>query len=240
MRWWHTTIVGTLGTTESVTHTFNWRTAPAPDVDQSEANGLVFAGQIRDAWAAFIGGTGATTDAGKILSSSLTYTEVTAAYLEQTVPATVTTHPGKRGPVKDFHPPRAAYLVPTQYAPFAAGAVKGTNATADLPWEVAAAVTLTTGARGPRNRGRVYLGPFGQNVMGAAGKFGPLTGQLATDLGELFVNAVNTASGNRLHIVSRAYDTSIGVNGTKFGSVPDSQRRRRKGQAEAPVVGWAA
>src|SRR3569833_2265330 len=127
MRWRHVTIIGALVPAEQVAHTFNFRTHPTPDVDQDAAAGALFAQQVGTAWAAFIHST-RVVNVSDILSHNLRYTEVRAAYLQQNQPATVTTHQGKRGPVKDFHVPRAEYLVPTQYYQFPANTVKGTAA----------------------------------------------------------------------------------------------------------------
>lgn len=235
MRWIHCTIIGTLPSNESVAHTFNFRTAPVLDVDQDAPAVLTFANQVRDAWVAFL--SGPINTKGK-LSTDLVYTEVGATYLEQTVPATITTVPGKRGPKKLFHPPRPGVLVPTQYSAFPAN-TKGIGASGDLPFEVANAVTLTTGVRGSRNRGRVYLGPLDRSIMSSGGNFDAAAVHgIALDLGNLFVHTLNTTTGNRLHVVSRSYATSIPVTGTAGGVVPDSQRRRRKNLPEGSAVGW--
>jgi hypothetical protein len=104
---------------------------------------------------------------------------------------------------------------------------------------VALALTLTTGQRGARNRGRVYLGPLGQGVMGSNGLFDTAVQQVANKFGRLFVNALNAGTGNRLHVVSRSYGTSVGVNGVSVGLVPDSQRRRRNRVSEQATAQWA-
>lgn len=240
MRWTHVTIIGTVGTTEQVAHTFNFRTHPVADVDQDPAAIQTFAGQVRDAWVSFINNAAGNPNPRAYLASSLAYTEVRAAYLEQTAPASITTEPGKTGPRKVFHYPRPTYLVPTQYALFTPGSATGGGTTSDLPWEVAAGVTLTSGFRGARNRGRVFLGPLSQSAMAAGGLLSNGWNDIATQFGTRFVNALNTTTGQRLHVVSRAYATSVGVNGVSIGHVPDSQRRRRRSQPEAPFKAWQA
>jgi hypothetical protein len=233
MRWVHATIIGQLDTNEQVAHTLNFRTAPAPDVDQDAAAMLTLGGQIRDAWVTFLNSTTSSGTVKSNLAATLKYTEVRTAYLEQTEPAAITTHTSRKTghPVKDFAYPRPAYLVPTQYTAFTGttGQCSGAN---PLPYEVAGVVSLQTGLRGPRNRGRVYLGPFGSVVLGTQGDFNiGITSAIAANFGA-FVHTLNTATGVRLHVVSRAYATSVGVNGVTMGQVPDSQRRRRRSRLE--------
>lgn len=230
-RWLRTTIVGTIGTTEGVAHVLNWRPADAPDGDLTAAQVQAHGDHVRDAWASFING-GAVRATKTVLSANLTYKEVRTAYLEQGAAATVTTHPGKRGPVKDFHYPRPTYLVPTQYSTFAAGAVKGTGVGNDLPWEVALCLSLSTGLRGPRNRGRLYLGPLLAGTMNPNGVFDNTVDDVANNFASLFVTAANAATSTKLMVVSRAYATALPITGVSVGHVPDSQRRRRKKQPE--------
>lgn len=238
MRWIHATIVGAIGADEAVAHTLNFRTAPAPDVDQSPAQLLTFAGQIRDAWVTFLtGNTGSGTVASR-LPNTLVYKEVRAAYLEQTAPATISTHLSRKTghQVKDFAYPKPDYIVPTQYAAFAGGTAVGAGTT-PLPYEVALCLSLATGLRGPRNRGRFYLGPLDQTMMSTAGQFDATKVAATRDAFAAFIHTLNLNTGNRLHVVSRAYATSVGVSGVTAGAVPDSQRRRRRSRPEAyPAV----
>lgn len=235
MRWIHAEIIGKIGTVEQVAHTLSFRTNPA-DVDQDPAAIDTFLAQIGAAWTSFIHDT-SVVNVSEMLSGDLTYTEVRGAYLEQHGPATVTMVPGKTRQKKHFTYPRPDYLVPTQYWQFPQGAVKGTGGT-QLPWEVACVLSLQTGLRGPRNRGRFYLGPLAPAAMSTDGMFSPAMQQVGRMFGEKFVSAINTTSGNRLHVVSRAYNTSVGVNGVAVGLVPDSQRRRRRSQQEASLGVW--
>lgn len=232
MRWIHATINAKLGDNETLTHTLNFRTAPAPDVDQDVAAIQTFANQLRDHWTTFMNSaTAPEVPAKTVLGTHLVYQDVTAAYLEQTAPATIGTETVKGRPRKTFTYPRPAYLVPTQYAPFAAG-VAGASTDAPLPFEVAAVLSLGTGLRGPRNRGRIYLGGLTSLIMGANGNFGAAgIGTLQRAFGQ-FVHNMNTDTGARLHVVSRAYATSVGVNSVTAGIVPDSQRRRRRSRLE--------
>lgn len=236
-RWLRCTVVATLGTTEQVAHVLNFRHATAPDADMDAAAVLAFGNQVRDKWAAMWGG-GTTTLAGQT-TGQLVYTDVRTAYLQQDAPASITTHPGRRGLVKDFHYPRPAYIVPTQYSTFTVNAVKGTGAGNSLPWEVACALTFTTGLRGPRFRGRLYLGPFVTGVMDTGGLFGGLQDNFPGNFVNLFLTPLTAATQQKLVVLSRAYADARFVTGVSVGKVPDSQRRRRKHQPElrsTPVV----
>lgn len=232
MRWLHVNINAKLADTETLTHSLNFRTAPAADVDQDAAAVLLFARQIRDTFqTAWNNGLAPATPMSPFFCSDLKYTGVTAAYLEQTQPAEIR----RVGNRNTYIYPRPNYLVPTQYADFATPLV-GTNTGAPLPFEVALCASFTTGLRGPRNRGRLYWGGL---PISAVATTGPQSGNFATAIAQscqamtaALVHAWNTGTGGRLHIVSRAYATSVGVNGVRVGVVPDSQRRRRRSRLE--------
>jgi hypothetical protein len=239
MRWFHVTIVGNLGTTEHVAHTFNFQTLPTPDADQTDVQVQAVANAIRDQWQTFINSAGANNiQPAGLMSHNLHYSEVRVAYLEQTAPATTTTVPGRKGPKKVFHYPRPTYLVRTQYAPVTV-ATGGTGTAGDLPWEVACAVSLRTGKRGGANRGRVYLGPLDKSVMTTEGLYTGITQTtLGGGLGERFLTPLRTTKNLQPVIISRAYCGSAQITGTAVGGVPDSQRRRRKSVLESPVTTW--
>jgi hypothetical protein len=235
MRWIHVTINAKLGDVETMSHTLNFRTAPAPDVDQAEQDIATFAGQVRDIWQTWFktysGAHGGPMAA--LVGNHVTYTDVTAAYLEQNAPAEISLHPSRKtaGQVKEFSYPRPTYLVPTQFATFAPGCT-GTDTGPKLPYEVAMCASFTTGLRGPRNRGRLYFGGLPQSVMGSDGSFATGVPTNVADLTAHLVNLLNTGTGARLHVVSRTYATSVGVNGVTVGAIPDSQRRRRRSLKE--------
>lgn len=235
MRWIHATINAKLGTDETMSHTLNFRTAPAPDVDQDTAAIQLFANQLRDAWATWFKGysAGAGGPMAALLGNHVAYADVTAAYLEQTAPANITTHTSRKTghPVKDFAYPRPTYLVPTQYALFD-NTVRGTSTAPKLPYETACCVSFATGLRGPRNRGRLYLGGLTTEALGPDGAFASGFPGAVSGLVSNLIHTLNTTTGGRLHIVSRAYATSVGVNGVQVGFVPDSQRRRRRSLKE--------
>lgn len=239
MRWLHATILATLGGNESVAHTLNFRTAPTPDVDQDPAAVQTFANQIRDNWVIFLAAVAGANTVQRYMSPDLVYKEVRVAYLEQTAGAGITTHVSRKTgrPVKDFAMPRPNYIVPTQFATFGATQAVGNSDGATLPYEVACCLSLKTAFRGPRNRGRFYLGGLTQTIMGANGNFQPTAvAGLAAAFDEKFLQPLNQTTGNDAHIVSRAYATSTPITGVSAGVVPDSQRRRRRTRLEAYSV----
>jgi len=117
---------------------------------------------------------------------------------------------------------------------------KGTAASGlTLPFEVALAVTLQTDTRGPRGRGRCYLpAPSSGTALAGGGVFTPA---LATDackfIGDLAA-AVKAAKGWDLIVVSSRAKQLHKVTTIQCGKVPDSQRRRRRSQDEAKVIGY--
>lgn len=242
MRWLHVTVNAKLGSTETMSHTLNFRTAPSPDADQDQAAVQTFANQVRDIWATWWGTAygNSNQSMASLVGSEVAYQDVTAAYLEQNAAATITTHTSRKTghPVKDFTYPRPNYLVPTQYAPFATP-VTGGNAQQQLPYEVACCVSLQTGVRGPRNRGRLYLGGLTAGWMDTNGLFKPAVADVVSSAVADLVHRLNTGTGARLHVVSRAYATSSGINGVTCGLVPDSQRRRRRSELESYGVAVA-
>jgi hypothetical protein len=238
-RYLRVTVAGKIGTVEEVAHVLNFRPLTNPDGDMTPAQIQSFADKVRDQWATFVNGGGPPT-VTSLLSSSLTYTEVRASYLEQGAAATVTTVPGRKGPRKVFHYPKAVYLQPTVYSQFATNAVRGSGSSGSMPWEVACALTLGTGLRGPRNRGRLYLGPLDQSCMGSQGLFSGNVDALAPAFANNFIKPLQVSSGQQLMVVSRAYATALAVTQVSVGHVPDSQRRRRRKQPETRTAPTAS
>jgi hypothetical protein len=235
MRWIHCTVHGKLGSNEEVAHTFNLRTQPAPDVDQTPANMATLAGQIRDKWQAFLttalpGGLPAVQN---YLSGNLVYDEVRCAYLEQTVAGI--NPKGVKDPAK-----RPNWIVKTQYAPFNQATAKGTGSTsADLPWEVAMCLSLNTNVRGRSFRGRSYLGPLSNGVMDPNGLFrAQIANGIAGAFGSVFLAGVNSTAGAQFQVISRTHLTGAPIQGLRVGVVPDSQRGRRRSQLEVFSQVW--
>lgn len=224
MRWARTVITGKIGDDEQVAHVLQWRTAPAPDVNQDAEDMRVLATQVRDRWLAFLAANGGGSAAiATLLPATLSYVDVRASYLEQTAPGA-----------------KPTYLVPTQYVPFIKdGSNNGAGGSSPLPYEVAMCLSLNSNERGPRNRGRMYLGPLTSAVMGQQGQFDAAVAlHVGTAFGGAFVGPMNAQSGVDLHVVSHKYATSIPVQGVRVGQTPDSQRRRRRSRPELYVQAW--
>lgn len=234
MRWARVTVHGKIGTVEEVAHTFTLRTQPTPDAEVDAAAIKTLANRLRDQWVTFLAtpGAGGGPAISTYLSTELVYDEVRVAYLEQLAP-------GARQPDGRVILPRPAYIIPTQYAAFAAGTVKGSGSPS-LPYEVAMAVTLNTNQRGASARGRVYLGPFSNGIMNSAGGLFDRTRatQFGSALGTNFIDAINGTGGWQFQVVSRTHLGASPIQGTRVGVVPDSQRRRRRSQPEVSVQTW--
>jgi hypothetical protein len=225
MHFVRTAIVGAIGTDEQLVHVLNWRHSTTENAPMDRAAVAAFGGVVRDKWQAFLNAT--TTGSGTVkslLGTQLTYTEVRSAYLVQP----------EEGAAPDW-------VVPTQVAAFNQATSKGTSPSQPLPYEVALALTHNTNFRGPRFRGRIYLGVLSKDLVGTDGQFlSPTVQQIAAAYGTAFVAGVAEATDYELHVCSLKYATSAPVIGVKAGHVPDSQRRRRKNRPENFVQAWGS
>lgn len=232
------TIHGKLGNVEEVAHVLHFRTQPAPDVDQSIPGLITLGGQLAGYWLDFL--NQAITPYGQgapvrdYLPKTLVYDEIRIAHLSIA--------PGVK-PV---------YLIPTQYVPCPAGS-SGNGQAATLPYEVAMALSLGTQLRGPRHRGRVYLGPWTTSVMSGVvasggtnqpaavavdGLFNGTEQAVGQAFGVKFVDQVRAHTGVVLNVLSQVGGESWPVTGVRTGAVPDSQRRRRRSQLESYHLSW--
>lgn len=223
MNWIRTAINGNVGTTEQVVHILNWRNKTTENAPVTNADLKTFGDLVRDRWAAFIlsqrsGGA----QLAQYWSQELRYTDVRTALLVQDAPAT-----------------KPHWPLTTQYSAFGAN-VGGTGGPTSLPYEVAFGVSFNTNWRGTsRFRGRLYLGPLTTNLLAPAGMLdAAVTNEMGLNLGNLVLKNVSDNSPNELHIISQKYNTSSKVEGIRVGHVPDSQRRRRRGQIEGYVQAW--
>lgn len=227
-----------LGTTEEVAHVLHFRTQPAPDVDQQASDLVSLGGQLGTLWQQFL--TTGVTPYGQgapvrdYLPKTLVYDEIRLSYMSFA--------PGVK-PV---------YLVPTQFVAMPANC-NGNGTAATLPYEVAMALSLGTHLRGPRHRGRLYLGPFTSAVMAGIvqsggtnqpapaaldGMFSGVQNAIGQAFGEKFVAPVKATTGVVLNVLSQKGGESYEVTGVRAGQVPDSQRRRRRSLLEAYAQAW--
>lgn len=230
MRWIHTVLRGTLGGVEQFQHQTNFGT-PGDDPDLTEAQCAALATQLATAWQATwndttIPGTG-TAPWSSLFSSEVKYTEVGVCMQTQTAS---TDSSGMGGNLSQD--------APTEWAPInGVSGIVGTGTTS-LPYEVSCCVTLHTDKRGPSGRGRLYLPPNEVTSIAAGGQFVPGHATAGgTAVGKYF-DRVKVATGYVPLVVSRRRLVLTEVNQITVGLIPDSQRRRRWAQLEAPIVAW--
>lgn len=111
----------------------------------------------------------------------------------------------------------------------------GASGGVTLPLEVATAVTLQTDHRGPSGRGRYYLPPPGTNAVQAGGTFTSNHLAKAGDGSQEWLEAIRAATPYLPVVVSPRRLILNEITSLNSGSVPDSQRRRRRSQVEARI-----
>jgi len=227
VRWIKSTMRGTLGGVEQFQFGINWGNPGSdPDIDETEALALaqVLGTQWGLAFSAAQTGVGTTA----LFSPDVVFTEVGVTQCTQT---SGTNADGSGGNLEqDFETAWWAY--PTATRP------TGSQSYPPLPYEVACAVTFHTDKRGPSGRGRAYLPPFATPVMVTGGKFDTIPVHVAGDLFKRFFANVEGATTYEPVVVSRRRIVLNTINQITVGVIPDSQRRRRRSQDEAPYVAW--
>ena len=222
MRFLRTMIHAKLGPDEELVHVLNWRHSTQENAPIDRAGVVAFGNAVRTAWVEWLNAPMGNGQAPKsLLTSQLVYDEIRTACIDQDVPGA-----------------KPVWTIPSQISPIVPG-VGGSNNNPPLPFEVACAMSLNTNFRGPRFRGRTYLGGFTTDVMGGLGLFDQAK---IRALGESFglgvLARVATDTDYEVHICSLKYATSAAVTGVRVGLVPDSQRRRRRSQGEAFHQAW--
>lgn len=161
------------------------------------------------------------------LSPGLVYHQINISYIQQTT-----------GVAKDGSGGDQQTLVPTIQVDISP-TVPGQALTPALPYEVALALTLQTDTRGPRTRGRIYLGGLASNIMGSNGLFDAnAVGAIGAAFGNSIIEPLHSDTTWRLNVVSRRAATGREVQGIAVGVVPDSQRRRRNQLDENYAQAW--
>jgi hypothetical protein len=229
MKWIRTTFRGELG---GGVEQFQWKLDwgnPGSDPTMDEAAAQAFADSAASIFAAaFVASLGALGSYAALVASDVKYTEVGCVPWTQTV---ATDSSGGGGDAaQDF--PTAWHAYPTATRPTGTGGIA-------LPYEVALAVTLQTDTRGPRGRGRVYLPPFGVNSMIAGGIFNTNTVSMGGEFVQKIFDDMKAAHTPLVPVVvSERAKQLHEITSIQTGRVPDSQRRRRRAQSEAPTVQW--
>jgi hypothetical protein len=209
------TIHGKLLQTEEVAHTFHFVGHNADITDLDGVATVLLAG-----WTDFLstgavqlrnGGSGFVRDA---LSPDLVYDQLSLASIAIAPPA------------------KPAYLIRTQFYPMPAN-TKG-NGPISLPYEVAMCMSLGTAKRGPRYRGRSYLGPLAPAVLDDHGSFVPGCVQgVGAALWTKFLNRGAIRATLDPVIASYKFGTAEPITNVRSGLIPDSMRTRRKQLSEA-------
>jgi hypothetical protein len=229
LKWIRTTFRGELG---GGVEQFQWKVdwgTPGSDPTLDEAWAQAFADSAASIFAAaWVASLGVLGSIAALAATDVKYTEVGC------VPWTQNVADGSDGTggdaAQDFATAWHAY--PTATRPAGTGGVA-------LPYEVALAVTLQTDTRGPRGRGRLYLPPFGVNSMITGGIFNTTTVSASGEfIQKLFDDMKSAHSGIVPVVVSQRAKQLHEVTSIQTGRVPDSQRRRRRSQDEAPTVQW--
>ncbi len=227
MKWIASTIRGSLAGIEQFQFGLNWGN-PGSDPDLDDAALLTFATTLRDTLQSTLATSYASIAPLSTLGPSVKFEEVGAVMKTQT---SATAKDGTGGNLEQGGT--------TQWAAYpTAGRPTGGSSSITLPFEVSCALTLHTDMRGPSGRGRIYLPPFGVGYLQEGGKFTTATCQCwGLWAGGLFT-AMTTATSHVPVVVSRRRLVLHEIKSVTTGVIPDSQRRRRRSQDEAPVAGW--
>jgi hypothetical protein len=230
MRWIKSTIRGTLGAVEQFQFGINWGN-PGDDPDLDAAGCQAFAASLAAKWHTVLADTTLGTGGAAWKSQfpgDVHYSEVGVCVCTQT---DATAADGSGGNLSQEDP--------TEWAPInGITGDSGTSASKSLPYEVSACVTLHTNHRGPSGRGRIYMPPNDVVAMDVGGVFdaGHVTA-CGKAIGKL-AEAVTADEGYVPVVVSRRRIILNEVVAISCGIVPDSQRRRRWAQLEAPISAW--
>lgn len=234
-----------LSTVEEVLHTFHLKKVRNGTTTPDTAAVQALVADLATKWKTWFTTAQGSFTPASVFSPHLVYDEVRASVISYDTPTDNPT---------EGH----ATVVPTQVAAIAspcAGTVSASSAV-QLPLEVALCLTLGTTGRGRSKRGRIYFGGLTSFALVGANGIGDgmfqtaYTNGLGASFGQYWVDMLHTATDYDFVIAStRAHEgnktsndwsapSALGVSHVKVGAVPDSQRRRRKAQIEAPYLAW--
>jgi hypothetical protein len=230
MRWIKSMVKGTLGVVEDFQFGLNWG-KPGDDPNPSESELADIGADIATQFALAVQATDASMGGSELTdlwADDVKFTELGVVLQTQT---DATSADGSGGNLSQAFETHWETLNGTPGLP-------GTGSTKSLPYEVAMAVSFGTEHRGPSGRGRAYLPPPKVEAIGVGGVFltNPVTGG-GTIFKKWFDN-VKASQDLVPVIVSRRRIILNEITSISVGIVPDSQRRRRWHQLEAPVVVW--
>jgi hypothetical protein len=109
------------------------------------------------------------------------------------------------------------------------------------PLEDTICVSLRTGLRGPRHRGRLYLPPQGYNLDNTTGMLSSSSQNAYLAGVHTFFNNLNNwpgidPAGAPATCVASSFGENTLITSVAVGSVPDTQRRRRRSLVETYVT----
>lgn len=232
MKWIRSVFRGTLaGGVEQFQWKMDWGN-PGNDPTLGEAEAGAFAEFLAEQWAAvFIAQQGVFGALNGLHNAQMKYAEVGVASWTQNAAKNADGSGGD-----------ASQDYPNAFHSYAVGAQPvGIVAGSSLPLEVSCAVTLQTNKRGQRGRGRLYLPPFAGSVTDTNGLFSQNAPMVAAmSIGSLIDAVEGSTYGYKGLVVSMREKVLNEIVEVNAGKVPDSQRRRRRSQDEARVVGWTS
>jgi hypothetical protein len=112
----------------------------------------------------------------------------------------------------------------TQVFPVTPGDIKGEQVGSDQIAQACAVVSYHTGQRGPRGRGRTYVGPITEASQANGVLNSTIQGHMATAWGD-FLDAMATLDYS-LVVASYAHHDANGVTAVNVDSIVGTQRRR--------------
>lgn len=248
-------IHASLGSDEDVLHVQQLVCQDGSSFDSWVSGDLTTAGTtLYGLWLAFFNSTltpGTDPTIRSLCTDALVYDEMRLSLLEYSTPTTVG---GK------LH--YADVVLPTVYVPIPNSSpnwAAGSKSTGRLPNEVALCLTELTTQRNRAARGRIYLGGLTTALMGADDALfsASYVSQIGDAFGTEWINGVHTATfphstsldvavvSTHAHVANQSSGqwygpSALGIGGIMVGRVPDSQRRRRRGQDESRTLAWGS
>jgi hypothetical protein len=234
MRWLKTTVKGSLGAVEEFQFSVNMG-HPGDDPDPTQAEMHDIADSLAAKFVAAIGSADALLGGPSRLSQyapDVVFRQLGVAKL------TITDAPDVDGSGGNLH-----YEGTTEWVFLnSTTGLAGTSGSKCLPYEVACCVSFHTATPGARGRGRCYLPPLCVDTLNTnGGTFATNQVHAAANVFSDYFTAIVAGTDDIVPVViSQRGLFMTPIEQITVGIIPDSQRRRRWSQLEAPIVTWAA